>query len=69
MKGERKGILGRLIRGLRMEKGEAVMDDELFERLVRDARGEGAEEEAGEGAACGEGEPEGTKEEEERWGI
>ena len=29
-KGERKGSLDRLIRGLRMEQGEAVMDDELF---------------------------------------
>ena len=42
MKGERKGSLDRLIRGLRMERGEAVMDDELFERLVREAKGERA---------------------------
>jgi hypothetical protein len=62
MKGERKGSLDRLISGLRMEKGEAVMDDELFERLVREAKGERAEDAAAEGTAGGGGKSGETKE-------
>ena len=61
-KWERKGSLDRLIRGLRMEQGEAVMDDELFERLVREAKGERAEEAAAEGTAGGGGKSGETKE-------
>lgn len=62
MKDGRKRSLDRLIRGLWLEKGEVVMDDELFERLVRDAKGEGAEDAAAEGTAGGGGESEETNE-------